>query len=292
MKILLLGKNGQVGWELQRSLSLLGELVALGRDEGDLTDLPGLVAMIQQLKPHVIVNAAAYTAVDKAETDFELAHLVNAKAIGVLAEEAVQLDALLVHYSTDYVFDGSGEQFWLESDQANPLSVYGVSKLMGEQLIQRAGCKHLILRTSWVYAARGSNFIKTILRLAQEKQTLQIVNDQVGAPTGAELLADVTAYCVQDMQRYPERSGVYHCVPNGLTTWYEYACFVIEQARQLGIPLQVQTVLPIATSQYPLPAARPLNSRLATKKLEETFGVVLPEWSNGVMRALHEMTGA
>lgn len=201
MKILLLGKNGQVGWELQRSLSMLGEVVALDRHSsdfcGDLTRLDDLAQTIRLLQPQVIVNAAAHTAVDRAESEPDLAYLVNEQATGVIAREAAQLGALFVHFSTDYVFDGSGSTAWLEGDATGPLSVYGQSKLAGEKLIQNSGCQHLILRTSWVYAAKGANFAKTILRLAQEREQLQIVSDQFGVPTGADLLADVAAHCIR-----------------------------------------------------------------------------------------------
>lgn len=293
MKILLLGKDGQVGWELQRSLSILGEVIALGRHShdlcGDLTCLDSLAETIQTVKPDVIVNAAAYTAVDRAETEPELADLINAKAVGVLAAEAARLKACLVHYSTDYVFDGSGNQPWCEDSAVAPLSVYGQSKLAGEQLIQQSGCKHLIFRTSWVYATRGANFAKTMFRLAKERRQIQVVSDQKGVPTSAELLADVTAHCIRFAQHNQQVSGLYHCVPSGETSWYEYAQFVIEQARQSGVRLMVQDILPVTTVQYPTPAARPLNSRLCSAKIEAVFGLKLPSWKQGVIRMLNEI---
>ncbi|MDO9323192.1 MAG: dTDP-4-dehydrorhamnose reductase, partial [Pseudomonas sp.] len=235
MKILLLGKNGQVGWELQRSLAPLGELLALDSKStaycGDLNNLPGIAATIRSFAPHVIVNAAAYTAVDKAESEPAQAQRINAEAVAVLAHEAQQLGAWLVHYSTDYVFDGSGATPWQETAAVGPLSVYGTSKLAGELAIQASGCKHLIFRTSWVYAARGNNFVKTMLRLAQERDSLNVIADQFGAPTGAELLADVTAHALRCVQQQPELAGLYHLAAAGETNWYSYARFVLEQAK-------------------------------------------------------------
>jgi dTDP-4-dehydrorhamnose reductase len=241
--------------------------------------------------PQLIVNAAAYTAVDKAETDAELAHTLNAAAPAVLAQETQRSDAWLVHYSTDYVFDGSGEQAWLETDAAKPLSVYGKTKLAGDLAIGEAGCKHLILRTSWVYGAHGANFAKTMLRLAQEREQLNIVSDQFGAPTGAELLADVTALCLQQARQQPEVSGLYHLAASGVTSWFEYARFVIELARQAGLHIKVtpDAIKPIPTSAYPVPAPRPNNSRLNTHKLQTTFYLTLPPWQSGVRRMLAEL---
>ena len=313
MKILLLGKNGQVGWELQRSLAPLGEVIALDSACvqwcGDLTNLEGLAATVQTIRPDVIVNAAAHTAVDKAESEPERARVINALAPAVLAAEATKLGALLVHYSTDYVFDGSGSAPWQEADRTGPLSVYGRTKLEGEQAIAAAGCAHLIFRTSWVYAARGGNFAKTMLKLAGERDTLNIINDQIGAPTGAELLADVTAHAIRqylahrtlatghsplatrDLQLatrdFP--SGIYHCVASGETSWYDYARFVFDTARSLGKALKVSQVNPIPTSAYPTPAQRPHNSRLDTQKLQQTFGLTLPHWQQGVVRMLTEI---
>src|SRR5450759_2619774 len=241
MKILLFGRGGQVGWELQRSLSVLGELVALDCDAtqnpgqlcGDFGNLPGLAETIRQVKPDVIVNAAAHTAVDKAEAEPELARTLNALAPGVLATEAQKLGAWLVHYSTDYVFDGSGNQAWREGDATGPLRVYGQTKLEGEKLVATCS-KHLIFRTSWVYAARGGNFAKTMLRLAAERDSLTVIDDQIGAPTSAELLADVTAHALRAALREPELAGLYHCVASGQTSWYGYVCYVLDQAQALG----------------------------------------------------------
>jgi len=295
MKILLFGKNGQVGWELQRSLAPLGEVVALGSDSrkycGDFTDLQGITETIRALAPDIIVNAAAHTAVDKAESEAERARTINALAPGVLAQEAKRLDAWLVHYSTDYVFDGSGDQPWLETDSTGPLGVYGASKLEGEQLIQQSGCKHLIFRTSWVYGARGGNFAKTMLRLAQERDSLKVIDDQIGAPTGADLLADVTAHAIRTVQRNPEVSGLYHLVAAGETSWHGYASFVLDFARRAGMPIKVgpDAVQAVPTSAFPTPAKRPHNSRLNTKKLQNTFDLHLPDWHKGVERMLTEI---
>ena len=296
MKILLLGKNGQVGWELQRSLAPLGALTALDRQGGsglcgDLSDLEGLAATVRTLQPQVIVNAAAYTAVDKAESEPELARCINAEAPAVLAREAQACGALLVHYSTDYVFDGSGDQPWAEGAPTGPLSVYGVTKLAGEQAIVQSGCAHLILRTSWVYAARGGNFAKTMLRLAQERERLTVIDDQWGAPTGAELIADVTAHAIAQTRQQPGKAGIYHLAPAGETTWFQYAKHVIAQAQQAqsAIKIKATEILPIPTSAYPTPARRPHNSRLNTHKLQTAFGLHLPPWQDGVRRMLAEI---
>jgi dTDP-4-dehydrorhamnose reductase len=295
MKILLLGKNGQVGWELQRSLAPLGELLALDSRSpdycGDLNDLAGLAATVQRFAPDVIVNAAAYTAVDKAESESQQAHRVNAEAPAVLAREALALNALLVHYSTDYVFAGDGETPWQESDPVAPLSVYGCSKLAGEHAIQASGCSHLIFRTSWVYAARGNNFARTMLRLARERDSLNVIDDQFGAPTGAELLADVTAHAVRSTLANPELGGLYHLAASGETTWCRYARFVLERAELTGVDLKVSPTLvgAIGTEAYPTPAKRPCNSRLNTHKLRKAFALSLPDWRVGVARMLTEI---
>ncbi|ARB27933.1 dTDP-4-dehydrorhamnose reductase [Pseudomonas tolaasii] len=294
MKILLLGKNGQVGWELQRSLAPLGQLLALdskSRDYcGDLNDLEGLAATVQRFAPDIIVNAAAYTAVDKAESEPAQALRVNAEAPAMLAAQARKLNALLVHYSTDYVFAGDGDTPWQENDPVGPLSVYGQTKLQGEQAIEAAGCAHLIFRTSWVYAARGNNFAKTMLRLARERDSLNVIDDQFGTPTGAELLADVTAHAIRATRANPQLAGVYHLAASGETTWYRYARFVLEHAQTAGESLKVDPAAlgAITTAQYPTPARRPGNSRLNTQKLQNAFSLRLPEWQAGVARMLIE----
>ena len=295
MKIVLFGKGGQVGWELQRSLSLLGELVALDFDSadfcGDFTDPAGLADTLKQLRPDIIVNAAAHTAVDKAESEPELARTINALAPGVLALESLKLGAWLVHYSTDYVFDGTGFQAWNESDMPAPLSVYGKTKLEGEKLIQASGCKHLIFRTSWVYAARGGNFAKTILRLAQERESLTVIDDQFGAPTGAELLADVTAHALRHVMSRPQDGGLYHLAAAGQTSWNGYAKHVIDEAGRLQQALKIVTkdVLGVPSSAFVTAAVRPHNSRLDTNRLQTTFGLRLPPWQQGVDRMLTEI---
>ena len=296
MKILLLGKNGQVGWELQRALAPLGELTALDRQGddglcGDLTNLDGLAATVRAVQPQVIVNAAAYTAVDKAEGEPELAQRINAEAPAALAREAAALGALLVHYSTDYVFDGSGSAPWAEDAPTGPLGVYGATKLAGEQAIAQTGCPHLILRTSWVYAARGGNFARTMLRLAQERERLTVIDDQWGAPTGAELIADVTAHAVAQTRQQPAKAGIYHLTAAGETTWFSYAKFVLALAGQAqkAIKIKATELLPIPTSAYPTPARRPHNSRLDTRKLQTRFGLALPPWQHGVRRLLAEI---
>jgi len=295
MKILIFGKGGQVGWELQRSLSVLGEVVALDSDSeslcGDFTDLQGLAETVRAVNPDVIVNAAAHTAVDKAESEAELARTINATAAGVLAAEAKRINALLVHYSTDYVFDGGGDKAWVETDSTAPLSVYGSTKLEGEHLIQKSGCRHLIFRTSWVYGARGGNFAKTMLRLAAERDALSIINDQIGAPTGADLLADVTAHAILAVKRQPELTGLYHLVAAGETSWHGYASFVLDHARKQGVQLKVvqEAIKAVPTSAFPTPAKRPLNSRMDTSKLRKAFGLKLPHWEDGVTRMLTEI---
>ena len=295
MNILLLGKNGQVGWELQRSLAVLGSVTALDFDSadhcGDFSNPAGIASTVRALRPDVIVNAAAHTAVDKAEGEPEVARLLNATTPGVLAEEAARLGAWLVHYTTDYVFDGSGERPWVEDDAPAPLSVYGATKLEGEQRIQQSGCQHLILRTSWVYAARGGNFAKTMLRLGSERERLTVIDDQWGAPTGADLLADVTAHAIRHLVRHPEDGGLYHCVASGETNWHSYAKYVLDQAgqAQAAIKIKATEIAPVPTSAFPTPARRPHNSRLNTRKLQATFGLVLPHWQQGVARMLTEI---
>jgi dTDP-4-dehydrorhamnose reductase len=294
LKILLLGKNGQVGWELQRSLAPLGEVVALDRNSelcGDLSQPERLAQTVRALRPDVIVNAAAHTAVDKAESEVELARTLNATAPAALAQAAVETGAWLVHYSTDYVFDGSGTRPWQEGDATGPLGVYGQTKLEGEQAIAASACKHLIFRTSWVYAARGGNFARTMLRLAQERERLTVIDDQHGAPTGADLIADVTAHAIRAALQQPQLSGLYHLVAGGETSWHGYANHVIVRARELQPELawKVGEIAPVPTSAFPTPAKRPLNSRLNTQKLQQVFGLSLPHWQQGVDRMLLEI---
>ena len=296
MKILLFGKGGQVGWELQRSLSLLGELTALDFDStdyhADFSRPAALADTVRALRPDVIVNAAAHTAVDKAESEPEFAARLNAEAPHVLATEAAALGAWLVHYSTDYVFDGSGAAPRNEDAATGPLSVYGQTKLDGENQIRASGCRHLILRTSWVYAARGGNFARTMLKLAAEREALSVIDDQIGAPTGADLLADITAHAILAVRREPQLAGTYHAVAAGETSWHGYACFVIEWARAHGLPVRVAAdqVKAVPTSAYPTAARRPLISRLDTRKLCSVFGLTLPHWHAGVQRMLHEIS--
>lgn len=295
MKILLLGKDGQVGWELQRALSPLGELRACGRAEADLSDPESLRGLVRAFAPDIIVNAAAYTAVDKAESDEVAAHTCNAVAPGVLAEEAAACGAWLVHYSTDYVFDGSKEGAWVETDAVNPLSVYGRTKYDGEERIRASGARHLILRTSWVFAPQGGNFAKTMLRLAKERETLSVVADQHGAPTGAELLADATALALHRISSLGDDarslSGTYHLAASGATTWHAYARHVLAQALAHGAVLKAgpDAVQPIAASAFPTPAVRPANSRLDCKKFCDSFGLVLPDWRHHVNRLVAEL---
>ena len=296
MKILLLGCNGQVGWELQRSLGPLGEVIACdfdsqGDSRADFSAPESLAGLVHRVRPGLIVNAAAHTAVDKAESEPDVAHALNAAAPGVLAREAKALDVPMLHYSTDYVFAGSGSDPRSEESATGPLSVYGRTKLEGELQIRASGCTHLILRTSWVYAARGGNFARTMLRLAAERDTLNVIDDQIGAPTGADLLADVTAHAARSLLHNPSLSGTYHCVAAGETSWFAYAHLVIEWARSHGhaIKLQPGGLRPIPTSAYPTPASRPLNSRLNTAKLQQTFGLALPRWEAGVERMLAEV---
>ena len=290
-RILLIGKNGQVGWELQRALAPLGQLITHDKSTCDLVDTDKLSSVIGDVRPDVIVNAAAYTAVDKAEADASTAFKINADAVGVMANLAAKQRALLVHYSTDYVFDGTKPGAYTERDATNPLSVYGKSKARGEQAIIESGCEFLIFRTSWVFAARGANFVKTMLRLAAEREALRVVADQWGTPTSAELIADVTAHALRDVISERAAGGLYHLAASGETNWHGYANFVFEQAKLLGAQLMTNNALPIPTAEYPLPAARPTNSRLNTTKLQNAFDLVLPDWRYHVQRMLTELLG-
>lgn len=297
MKILLFGKNGQVGWELQRSLAVLGEITALSRNSqdhcGDLANLEGLAETIRSVKPDVIVNAAAYTAVDKAESESDIAKTINESALQVMSKEVKTLNALLVHYSTDYVFNGQGTAPWQETDNTEPLNIYGKTKLAGEKAIQNSKCKHLIFRTSWVYGTRGNNFAKTMLRLAKERDSLSVINDQFGAPTSAELIADVTVHAIRAIEANSKLSGLYHLVAAGETTWHGYAKFVVDYAIKADhdINTELEGISPVETAAFPTPAKRPHNSRMNISKLEDTFNVKLPEWQTGVARMLAEYLG-
>ncbi len=284
MKILLFGKNGQVGWELQRSLAPLGDIVAPDSSACNFTNPDTIADTIRALSPDVIVNAAAYTAVDKAESEPDKAMLVNGHTPALIAQEAGKLGAWLVHYSTDYVFDGSGDTPWRETDTPAPLNVYGQTKLEGEQAIQSSGCRHLIFRTSWIYGTHGTNFAKTILNLAKTRDTLSIVDDQIGAPTSAGFIADATAQALGILRAHPDSGGLYHLASQGAVSWYDYARFIIDRAQQTGIKLKLKTeaVTPIPSSNYPTPAKRPLNSRLAISKAQRAFGVSAPLWSHDV----------
>jgi dTDP-4-dehydrorhamnose reductase len=296
MKILLFGMNGQLGWELQRALAPLGDVVALDFDSSaplraDFSQPESLAETVRTVAPQLIVNAAAHTAVDRAESEPQLARTINAVAPAVLAREAAALGAWLVHYSTDYVFDGSGDAPWNEDSPTGPLNVYGHTKLEGEQAIRASGCHHLILRTSWVYAARGGNFARTMLKLAQERDEMAVIDDQFGAPTGADLLADITAHALRAAQQQPTLAGTYHAVASGETSWHGYARHVIEYARAAGQPVKVtaSAIEPVPTSAFPTPARRPGNSRMNTRKLQETFGFTMPPWQTGVERMLTEV---
>lgn len=293
MNILLFGKTGQVGWELQRALAPLGNVIALDVHSkeycGDFSNPEGIAQTVRSIKPDVIVNAAAHTAVDKAESEPEFAQLLNATSVEAIAKEAAKIGAWVVHYSTDYVFPGNGETPWQETDATNPLNVYGQTKLDGEKALQAHCPNHLIFRTSWVYAGKGNNFAKTMLRLAKERTELSVINDQVGAPTGAELLADCTAHAIRVAVNKPEVAGLYHLVASNMTTWYDYAALVFEEARSAGIELAIEKLNPVPTSAYPTPARRPHNSRLNTEKFQRNFGLVLPSWEVGVKRMLAEL---
>ncbi|EPO1788043.1 dTDP-4-dehydrorhamnose reductase [Cronobacter turicensis] len=292
MNILLFGKSGQVGWELQRALAPLGHIIALDFNSedycGDFSNPEGVAETVRRIKPDVIVNAAAHTAVDKAEAERDFAQLLNATSVEAIAREAAKINAWVIHYSTDYVFPGTGETPWCESDATAPLNVYGETKLAGERAVQSFCPNHLIFRTSWVYAGKGNNFAKTMLRLAKERESLSVINDQYGAPTGAELLADCTAHAIRVALAKPDVAGLYHLVASGVTTWYDFAALVFDEARKAGITLKLTDLQPVPTSAYPTPARRPQNSRLDTLKFQQQFGLVLPQWDMGVKRMLEE----
>ncbi len=293
MNILLFGKTGQVGWELQRALAPLGTVTAVDVKSttfcGDFSNPEGVAETVRRVRPDVIVNAAAHTAVDKAESEREFAELLNATSVKAIAVEAEKLGAWLIHYSTDYVFPGTGETPWLETDAVAPLNVYGETKLAGEKAVQENCTKHLIFRTSWVYAGKGNNFAKTMLRLAKDRPELSVINDQFGAPTGAELLADCTAHAIRTALHKPEVAGLYHLVASGTTTWHDYAALVFAEAKAAGMALAIEKLNAVPTSAYPTPARRPTNSRLNTEKFQRQFELVLPDWQVGVKRMLAEL---
>ncbi|MFS7308272.1 dTDP-4-dehydrorhamnose reductase [Rahnella inusitata] len=293
MDILLFGKTGQVGWELQRALAPLGNVIALDVHSkeycGDFSNPEGIAETVRRIKPDVIVNAAAHTAVDKAESEPDFAQLLNATSVEAIAKEAALIGAWLVHYSTDYVFPGDGDKPWSEDDATGPLNTYGETKLAGEIAVQKHCPKHLIFRTSWVYAGKGNNFAKTMLRLAKDREELSIINDQFGAPTGAELLADCTAHAITTAMRKPEVAGLYHLVASGITTWFDFANVVFTEAQSAGYELALKQTHPVATSEYPTPARRPNNSRLDNSKFQQTFDLTLPRWDVGVKRMLAEL---
>ena len=300
MKILLLGKNGQVGWELQRALQPLGQVFALDRTQnedglsGDLADFDAITHAIHVINPDVVVNAAAYTAVDKAESDQSTADIINHRAVKHLAEQCKKQNILLLHYSTDYVFSGEGQEPWSEDDQTDPVNLYGQTKRLGEQAIELSGCAFINFRTCWVYGSHGHNFIKTMLKLASSREELSVIHDQIGAPTGAALIADVTAqalrvYQLSSSQQQSLLCGHYHLAASGQCSWFDYANFVFEHAKQHGQALAIQKVNAIGTVDYPTPAKRPLNSRLYTQKLQSKFQIHLPHWKVGVAQVLEEI---
>ena len=289
-EILLLGGNGQVGWELSRALATVGNVYTVTRRECDVTDLAAVRAMVRTLRPSIIVNATAYTAVDKAESEKEQARLINASVPEVLADEAKASGALLIDYSTDYVFDGGKNGAYLEGDATGPLGVYGQTKLDGLRAIEASGCRHLVFRVSWVYAARGGNFLRTMLRLAREREQLNVVADQFGAPTPAELIADVTAQCLLLLRNGKGAEGIYHLAPSGETTWHGFTSAIVREAQAAGIPLKLapENIRAITTAEYPTAAKRPANSRLDTNKIRSTFGIALPAWESALPRIIRE----
>ncbi len=294
-RILITGCNGQVGFELQRALAPLGQIHALDRQALNLADRESLRRQIRDLQPNIIVNAAAYTAVDRAETEPELALAINGLAPGVLGEVAREIGAVVVHYSTDYVFDGLASVPYGETDTPNPLGVYGSTKLAGERALADSGCRYLTFRTSWVFGAHGANFLKTMLRLAAERESLGIVADQFGAPTSAALIADVTVQVLGQYLRHPSPQdfpwGLYHLTATGSTCWHDYAARVIATARAKGVSLHLPEngLQAISTRDYPTPARRPANSRLDTQLLQNTFGLCLPAWEQGVDHVLQQL---
>ncbi|WP_081625791.1 dTDP-4-dehydrorhamnose reductase [Pseudomonas mandelii] len=293
-KIVLFGSNGQVGWELQRSLPLLGNLVVCDRSKVDLSDLDAVSAYLRQERPDIIVNAAAYNAVDLAESFEEDAQKINCYLVKVLAEYAAVNNAWLVHYSTDYVFNGESNLPYTEADAPNPLNAYGRSKAQGEHAVVASGCNHLLLRTSWIYSARGRNFAKTILRLAATKTSFSVVDDQTGAPTSASLVADITALClyrILNSTNSENLSGTYHVVASGYASWYEYARYLVSEAVSLGVHLNCteHDIRAVSGSEYPTKAIRPKNSRLDNSKIQNAFNINIPDWKIYINRTLSDI---
>jgi dTDP-4-dehydrorhamnose reductase len=294
MRILVLGRTGQVGWELNRSLQPLGEVLALSRSEADFSHPETLRKVVRGLHADVIVNAVAYTNVDKAESEKSLAQIINEDGPAILAEEAKRSNALLIHYSTDYVFDGENPEPYIEDDKPNPINAYGQTKLAGERNIQATGCRHLIFRTSWIYSPRGHNFVNTILRLAQQRDQLRIVADQIGAPTSARFIADVTCRILATIRPLgsfldAETDGIFHLTASNYTTWFGFAQTIIDAKRPQRQGVNKPNLIPISTEQYPLPAQRPRNSRLNCDALRNRFGIYLPEWEIGARLCLDEI---
>jgi dTDP-4-dehydrorhamnose reductase len=303
MKLLVTGANGQVGWHLQRTLAPMGEVLAIDIDQVDLTDLDALGKAIRDFAPNVVVNTAAYTAVDKAESEPDLARAINVAAPGKIAEECAKLDALMVHYSTDYVYNGSKTVPYVETDPTGPLSVYGETKLAGDQAIFASGCAYVILRTTWVYDIRGKNFLRTILRLAREKEELRIVGDQYGAPTWARQLAETTTILIaRGLERRKAAgswsSGLFHCTAGGRTSWAGFAQAILEDydtlvdwpadTGEFGGPLKARRVVEISTEQYQTPAKRPRNSVLSNAKIQEEFGISMADWRTQLRLAMQD----
>ncbi|RQO76840.1 dTDP-4-dehydrorhamnose reductase [Aquitalea sp. FJL05] len=292
-RILITGSNGQVGFELQRSLAMLGECICLNRQQLDLANTAQIASVLDHYQPNIIVNPAAYTAVDKAESETDLAHRINTAAPAAMAEWAAQHHALLLHYSTDYVFDGNKVDSYKEDDATNPQSVYGLSKWQGEQAIRASAANHIILRTSWVVGAHGNNFLKTIMRLAHERDSLNVVADQIGAPTPAALIADVSAHIIKQWQGQQDSTllGTYHLSSNGNTSWHGYAQYLLTLAERYGLTLQLQpeNLHDISSSAYPTPAKRPSNSRLNCSKIEQNFGLAMPTWQSGVEHVFQQI---
>jgi dTDP-4-dehydrorhamnose reductase len=291
MSLMLLGKNGQVGLELQRTLLPFGRMMAVGRDAIDLEATEAIAGKLDAFRPEIIANAAAFTQVDVAEANFEAAFRINGDAVRIMADYSHDRNALFVHYSTDYVFSGEKKSSYVETDETQPLNVYGRSKRAGELAIEASGCRHLLFRTSWVFSVEGANFITTILRLARERPGLRVVADQFGAPTSAELIADVTALAVAACRRGDLAGGTYHLTASGRTSWHGLACYVVRRALEIGFELQagVDDIEPIATQDYPRPAARPHNSSLNTDALTSALGITLPDWTVHVDRMLDQL---